>query len=161
MKLLLISDTHGKTNGLENIIDKYKDEVSAVFHMGDNSSDVESILGAICPNVPAYLVAGNCDKPGRYPDEKIVEINGKNILVLHGHFVSVKSSLNLLTSYAQGMGVDAVFFGHTHKPYSCIHEGIFFFNPGSYSIPQIDTNASYGIVEIDSNGVFSGEIIKK
>jgi putative phosphoesterase len=47
--------------------------------------------------------------------------------------------------------VDAIVFGHTHLPYARIHNGVFFFNPGSL-VPR-SGEPSVGVLEIDTRGI--------
>ena len=51
MKILCLSDTHGRIKNACKIIDLYKDKINTVFHMGDVVRDVEE-LKEICVNFP-------------------------------------------------------------------------------------------------------------
>ncbi len=53
--------------------------------------------------------------------------------------------------------VDAIVFGHTHLPYARIHNGVFFFNPGSLVPPT--GRGTVGLLEIDTRGI-SGRILE-
>ena len=43
MKILVFSDTHGKTNKMYEIISKNKLTTDLVIHLGDNYKDIDSI----------------------------------------------------------------------------------------------------------------------
>lgn len=54
-------------------------------------------------------------------------------------------------------GVDAIIFGHTHRPYARVHQGVFLFNPGAAS-PMGERHASVGILEIEPRSI-SGRFV--
>ena len=53
--------------------------------------------------------------------------------------------------------VNAIVFGHTHKPLNCIEDGILFFNPGSPTDKLFTKTKSYGVLEIGEE--IAGNII--
>jgi len=85
VKLLLLSDIHGKVSTLERTLKEVED-VDAVFVAGDISSyaglrwgNVLSILSKYCRkrNIPAYVVPGNVDPPA------LLHARYGNVNVLH------------------------------------------------------------------------------
>lgn len=154
-RILVFSDSHGKTEYMTEAMEKIID-TDLVVHLGDNVRDIETV-SYIYPDFKYAYVCGNCDISADAPYKKIIEADGFRILLTHGHEFHVKSSLLTLTEYAKENNIDCVLYGHTHLPY-CSHEnGILFLNPGSGSITG---NESYGVVEI-YDGKIKGCIIKE
>jgi len=160
MKLLLISDTHGRTTTLESLLARYAKEVQMVCHMGDHANDLLKFQHKY-PALNMVVVAGNCDYDVNLPREQILTVSGKQILLTHGHFLNVKMNLQRLIYYAGEKGVDACFFGHTHEPVRYTTGSIFVMNPGSLEEPRGGSKASYGLVEISECGEITGEVILK
>ena len=121
--LLIISDSHHMNNELEEILKKYKDFF--IIHCGDYCID-----NKILKKYNVVYVDGNCD---RFDDnlERIIELDGKKILITHGHMYNVKYSYQNLYYRAKENECDYVFFGHTHEKALFNHDGITFINPGS------------------------------
>lgn len=162
MKLLLISDTHGRTEKLIKLLEAYKDSVSHVFHMGDFGSDLDKFESGY-PNLKMVSVNGNTDYAFYGSFEEIITIEpkrspGKKILVVHGHKFGVKASFDRLLHYAKEKSVDAVFFGHTHEAVCFTRDGIFCMNPGSLTFPFL-TPGTYGLVSFSETGDFIGEVL--
>ena len=126
--MLVMADTHGNKAAIAAAVSKFSD-VDAIIHLGDYVRDAEIIRTLTKKKV--YVVRGNCDIASRTPAERIIRIGGKKILAVHGHRQGVKASLLRLGLYARGKGVDAVLFGHTHKPEEKLFEGVVLYNPGS------------------------------
>jgi len=156
MKILLISDTHGKTHALENIIlPAHATEVDFVIHLGDFVRDLFKFQPQY-PNLKMLGVGGSFE-----PDNgiKFLDVCGKKIYYVHGHDHEVKSHTSHLEFSAKIREVDACFFGHSHKPVIFTKKNIFFMNPGSVSEGR-GNPIGYGIVTISDDGEFSGELIK-
>jgi len=184
MKVLVVSDSHGDSGTIRNLVDRYKHEVETVIHLGDNARDLIR-FDADYPEINFVAVAGNCDYGTSLLSERILTIGTtqkRRVLLLHGHSLNVKSNLNRLMYYAQEKNVDACLYGHSHMPFlhvdepvftpvgnsnaisACIHSKavrpLFIMNPGSTSEPRGGSVASYGILSIDDEGNITGEIIK-
>lgn len=96
-----------------------------VFHLGDNENDILSYKKELGAKI--YSVKGNCDGGG---EDYILEVEKVKILITHGDKYGVKSSLYKLLLKAKELGVNAVFYGHTHCAQIDRIEGITFVNPG-------------------------------
>ncbi|HAQ08103.1 MAG TPA: YfcE family phosphodiesterase, partial [Bacillus bacterium] len=94
-------------------------------------------------------VKGNCDFFGDFPEQDTHEIDGKKVLVTHGHLYSVKSTLVNLFYKAKEMQADVVCFGHSHLLGVEMVEDVLFINPGSIRLPRSRTERSYVILELD------------
>ncbi|MEZ0536754.1 metallophosphoesterase [Caldicellulosiruptoraceae bacterium PP1] len=153
MKILVISDTHGFTSNAEKLIKKYKDKISMVVHLGDLVSDAKRLQG-IFSDVKFEIVKGNNDFTKDYPNEKIIELNGKRILITHGHMYRVKYSYDYIVSHAKALKVDAVFFGHTHEQEEFYKDNCLFLNPGSLTYSR-DGSSSYALADVTEYGVIA------
>jgi predicted phosphodiesterase len=88
---------------------------------------------------------------------------GHTVVLLHGNqvlntvYVTEDRSDEFLGKMAQGAGAragDVVCFGHTHKPWHRVVEGIHFVNTGSVGRPKDgDWRAGYAVLTVDEAGV--------
>ena len=162
MKILLISDTHGRTDILEKLLDIYADEVDLVCHMGDYGSDLRKFESKYS-SIRMAAVNGNTDYTYQGQSEQVIDISPSSkdklrLLITHGHRFGVKRNLDRLFEYAKELGVQAVFFGHTHEDVCFERDGIFFMNPGSLTFGR-ERDSTYGLVEVSADGEITGEII--
>ena len=96
---------------------------------------------------------GNNDFFTTLPKDRIFDYGGKRFFVTHGHYYNVSSGYDRLIDEAKSRGCDFALFGHTHRPYYEIHDGIHVINPGSLSYPrQYGHRPSYALIEVDSAG---------
>ena len=80
MKLLLLSDSHGRVGSLLEAVDRELPDGAA--HLGDVSRDAET-LAAAYPDLPLWSVLGNCDGWGSAaPDELEATLGGVRFLFL-------------------------------------------------------------------------------
>ena len=130
MKILVISDSHGRRSALESVAAFCRKPGSAdlVIHLGDHISDTRYLRERISQRILA--VPGNCDWSDE-PAEKIENLGGVNVLICHGHTLRVKTTLFPLTCRAQEAGVQAALFGHTHAPFMGYEYGVLLLNPGA------------------------------
>ncbi len=121
MKLIFFSDVHNDIESLNKLIKK---ENGTFYCLGDSelSKDILNKNNIIS-------VKGNCDFSD-LPLHLIIEVDGKKVLLLHGHTLDVKYSLNKLYFFTQSVDCDIAIFGHTHKELE-ISDDISFLNPGS------------------------------
>jgi len=147
--LLAFSDTHGDISSAEKIVKLYP-QAAKILHLGDFVSD-SIILKKLFPDKDVLAVNGNCDgfvHRETIPDERILDIEGKKILMVHGHRFGVKSELERLAKYAKQKEADLVLFGHTHIPVDVEKLGIHLLNPGSPSYPNGIGYPSYALIEV-------------
>lgn len=129
MRILVLSDSHGRVNPMVDAVEIYKPE--AVFHLGDVVRDAEKVKAAY-PNLPFYQVQGNCDHdlPG-YETEGVARLAGKTVFYLHGHTRHVKLGIGPAVTAARSLGADILLFGHTHSPLHIESDGLLAVNPGA------------------------------
>lgn len=157
LKILVVSDTHGRLTKMEDLVKSYKD-LDLIVHLGDHFKDARAVAGLT--QTPIIAVHGNCDGWGLSQDRdyKVVETPGGRILLTHGHGYDVKRGVDRLLYKAEEEGAKAVLFGHTHQSYLEEIDGIFLMNPGSLEEPRGMEPGSYGLVRADKDGI-SGSIL--
>ncbi len=145
LKILVISDTHGKIENAVSLIKRINPDYT--FHLGDMADDCRR-LEALFPAKVIASVKGNNDYFDKeYPLERIVTLGEKKFFICHGHKYNVKTSLLPITYKARELGADVVLFGHTHKALAEDADGLTVLNPGS--------TESYGIIEIEKNEIYA------
>lgn len=144
-KILVLSDSHGN---VENMIYAVRMNCpDMIIHLGDCWGD-STRLHAAYPGIPMERVPGNCDYQ-QEPEEKILLVEGKKILICHGHRYAVKSGYLTFELAAREKCVDMALCGHTHRVFYDRHNGVALFNPGSIGSPGFGNPPSYGILTLD------------
>ncbi len=150
MKVLIISDTHGRHTNLRKVLER-EASVDLVIHLGDAEGCedyIEEIAGC-----PLEIVSGNSDFFSILPQEKELELGKYKILITHGHYYYVNAGFEDIQKEAEGRGCDIVMFGHTHRPLLHYGKKVIAINPGSLSYPrQEGKQPSYMIMEINDCG---------
>ena len=150
MKVLVISDTHRYLQNAEDIIKLYGGKINTVIHLGDLVNDVKR-LSIKFRNINFYNVAGNNDYDYDVPYEKMITLDGKKLLLTHGHRQRVNYGLLQLGLWAEEKEADAVLFGHIHAPVREYYNNVLICNPGSLSLPRSTDFPTFGILDIDIN----------
>lgn len=143
MKILVFSDSHGNTEHMLQAAEREKPD--RILHLGDGWDDVACLQMAL-PGVPVEQVAGNCDFRRDAPAVKCVTLEGKRILLCHGHTYRVKEGLLTLGYAAREQGADLACFGHTHVPTQEWAGETLLLNPGSIGYWG---RPSYAVVRIE------------
>ncbi|MEL4015067.1 phosphodiesterase [Dryocola clanedunensis] len=163
MKLMFASDLHGSLPATEKVLEIFaRSGAQWLVLVGDllnhgprnalpegyNPAKVAEGLNTVAEKIIA--VRGNCDSevdqmllnfPITAPFAQIL-LPGQRLFVTHGHLYNPEKLPPLAPH-------DALIFGHTHLPVAEIRDGIYFFNPGSVSIPKGGFEASYGMLNDD------------
>lgn len=122
MKIIFFSDLHNDISSLEILQKKEKD--ARYICLGDTELSLKQLT-----NYNIESVKGNCDDID-LPLTKIIEVDNKKILLLHGHTCNVKFGLLNLSFFTKSLNCDYVVFGHTHQEL-ILKEDITYINPGS------------------------------
>ena len=150
MKILIVSDTHGRLGNVEMVLEKVK-PIDMMIHCGDIERDEEYLR--MIAGCPVYMVSGNNDWGLDLDRELMIQIGKYRVMVTHGHHYSVYYDLNALAQVAKDKGADVVMFGHTHVPAIERIDGITLVNPGSLTLPrQYGRVPTYAFMEIDEDG---------
>ena len=156
MKVLIVSDTHGRHGNLDEILER-EGKIDMLLHLGDVEDD-EHYIEAIA-EYPVHILAGNNDFFSHLPGEKEIKIGKYRVFMTHGHCYYVSINTQRLRDEAKSRGVDIIMFGHTHRPYIDVEGDLKVINPGSLSYPrQEGRRPSYVIMEINANGNASFEL---
>lgn len=128
MKILVFSDSHGRmAHMLAAVRAKGPD---LVLHLGDLMEDALA-LQAACPGLRVEYVPGNCDGLTWLPPTRLLEVEGRRLLLGHGHTWQVKRTEALALAAARVENAGLLLFGHTHRAV-CRREGaLWVMNPGA------------------------------
>lgn len=157
MKILVISDSHGRTSGIQRALSLHPDAEQLIF-LGDGAGDLRIVDQSA---VKITAVRGNCDflpPTSDLPFTRVISVMGKRIFMCHGNNYGAGSGSGALLYAAMEAQADVCLYGHTHvkhNEYVSIPDrgGIYLFNPGSISCPRDCTTPSYGVIEIRENGI--------
>ena len=146
MKVLVVSDTHGRDESLEMAV-ALEQPFDYLIHCGDVEGR-EFFIEALA-ECPCTIVAGNNDFFSDLPREDEILLEGHKIMVTHGHNYGVSMDLYGVSEEAAARGCEIVCFGHTHKPVVEKKNGVLVINPGSLSFPrQEGRRPSYAVMEL-------------
>lgn len=150
MRILVISDTHRQLDRVMTLLSG-DHRFDRIIHLGDlvrDAEDIESFSG-----LPVDMVAGNCDwGSSGAPNQRILTLGGKRILITHGHMEQVKRGQGILRRKLVEENCDIALFGHTHVAVTDWEGERLVMNPGSISQPR-DGGPSFGTLHIDAKGV--------
>ena len=150
MKILIVSDSHGRHGNLEWVLEK-EAPFDMFLHLGDVEDDEYFINAAV--QCRTHIVAGNNDFYSDLPREKEIMIGKYRVYMAHGHMQYVSMNTRRLKEEGKRRCADIVMYGHTHKPDIDLSDDIIAINPGSISYPrQLGREASYVVMEIDKSG---------
>jgi uncharacterized protein len=141
LRIGLIADTHGLLR--PQALAAMRDCV-AIVHAGDIGSP--QILDALRALAPLHAIRGNVDTgpwAQALPDTLNMEIAGIRLHVLH----------DLKTLARDGVGMDVVVSGHSHKPSLHTQGEVMYINPGSAGPRRFHLPISVGYVYLDAGAV--------
>ena len=145
MNILVVSDSHGKVDKLIQAVEQTHPDY--VLHLGDCQRDLEKLRQAF-PMLPMEGVPGNCDYGSCDQPERLTELGGVRILMLHGHTRGVKSDVMRAVWAARECGAQVLLFGHTHRPLVDYDGTLYTMNPGAIGDFRRPT---YGVVTIENS----------
>lgn len=146
MRVLVVSDIHGKSHLLREAIEAQPTARDVIF-LGDGLRQVEDVMD-LYPGRTFYAVPGNCDFGADRIPIRQETLGGKRFYFTHGHLHDVKYNLYRLDLAAREAGADIALFGHTHTPYEEYADGLYLFNPGS-----LGHGYTYGYVDVVGGGI--------
>ena len=152
MRIVVISDTHGNSFALENVIMRNTD-ADWIIHLGDGEHELDNFILSHQKLAPKIIhVAGNCDFDSLSDEFFILPAMEHKIFITHGHLYGVGGSLEKLKTLALTNGCDIILFGHTHVRYQSYENGLYILNPGSASIPRDGLKPSFGHIDLTPEG---------
>ena len=156
MKILVLSDSHSTLRIMRSAVAGIKPD--AIVHLGDFWGDGE-VIKEEHPQIPVFQVPGNCDSEniGLWePSTLCCKVCGVRLFMTHGHIHRVKSGLYHLKEDAKAAFADAALFGHTHRPYCALEDGIWILNPGSCG----NGGRTVGIIETENGQIMGCKILR-
>ena len=145
MRILVLSDSHGCVEPMEQCVERVQPQV--ILHLGDCVRDAQR-LEERYPQIPLLGVPGNCDYGGLDQPERLTELGGVRILMMHGHTRGVKSSAMNACYAARECGAQILLFGHTHRPLVDWDGTLWVMNPGS-----IRDRRTYGVITLEGGKI--------
>ncbi len=146
IRIIVISDNHGFEEPVERIREIYRHRADYFFHLGDSEMPRYLLEGYAC-------VRGNNDYYGDMPNDLVLSIGKKKVLLTHGHRDLYWRDPLPLARRAASLGCCAAFFGHTHIYTDITAEGIRLLNPGSIWRNRDGSAPSYMIAEMRDDGI--------
>lgn len=147
MRVLIVSDTHGRHTTLDRALREAGD-IDMFVHLGDVEGGEEYINAVV--TCEKHIVRGNNDFFSDLPREEEFEIGKYKVFISHGHTYYVSLDPGHIREEGEARNADIVMFGHTHRPFFEQREGITVLNPGSLSFPrQEGRRGSYMIMEME------------
>ena len=128
MQVLVVSDSHGRVDNMIRAVERVQPDY--VLHLGDCQRDLEKLRREV-PGLPMEGGPGNCDWGSYDQPERLIELGGVRILMLHGHTRNVKSSPMAAMYAAREYGAQVLLFGHTHRPLVDNDGTLLTLNPGA------------------------------
>lgn len=148
MKMLLISDNHGRWKQVYNIVKKSRPNVDYIFHLGDSEFEYDDPIWKMVDGV----VKGNMDHNHHYSKELVFDTPEGKVVLVHGHDHGVNRSNSAILNLAKERDAKFLFHGHTHQLKSELVDGILIVNPGSLNRSRgIYPERTYAIVTVDKD----------
>ena len=117
-----------------------------MIHAGDMGKP--GIVEALAAIAPVTAIRGNVDTAGWaevYPEETVVELAGRRILVLHD-----RKRIAVLPA---AEGIDAVISGHSHRPGIERLDGVLYLNPGAAGPRRFRLPVTVGLMQMTDEGI--------
>jgi putative phosphoesterase len=159
----VLSDTHDNLPNLRKVLGEFNElGVKTVIHLGDFISPFTvRLMREELKNARVIGILGNNDgdilqltklfaEAGweLYSGVKTIELSGRRIALLHG-YGSVSETESLARNLARSLDVDAVLFGHTHRPLVEKTGGRLILNPGE-ACGYLTNKATFAIVDLST-----------
>ena len=144
----VIADTHGLLR--PEVFPAFA-SVEHILHAGDIGDP--AILKRLQEIAPVVAIRGNIDRSGpcaALPSEEYVTLGSVNLYMLH--------DVHALALDPDAAGVQAVLFGHSHKPLIEHRKGVLFFNPGSAGPRRFSLPITVGLLHIDGGSMHAEHV---
>ena len=157
-KILVVSDNHGKLDNVYTLLEENPD-IAYFIHLGDSEGNEEMIRKHLPKGCEGHFVQGNNDFFACLPKEAELKLGKEKLFLTHGHLYGVGFDLNRLADEARDKKCSMALFGHTHRPFSRVVNGVLCLNPGSISFPRQDNRIpSYAMLFLDKKGNLRTEL---
>lgn len=151
-KILVVSDNHRKLDNIYQLLEENPD-ISYFIHLGDSEGSEDAIRTHLPKGCESYFVQGNNDFFAYLPKEIEMRLGKERLFLTHGHLYGVGFDLQGLADEARARNCSMALFGHTHRPFSRVVNGVLCINPGSINFPRQDNRTpSYAMFYLDKKG---------
>ena len=156
MKAIVISDTHIPLNA-RDIPEQLWKQIKAsdmIIHAGDIAE--EPFYEKLASLKPIEAVSGNMDSyslKSRLEVKRVLSIAGKRIGLVHGAGAPYNILDFVKSEFSSTHNLDAVIYGHSHKPDITTMDGIVYMNPGSPTDKMFAPYNSYILLDISEDGL--------
>ena len=137
MKILLISDTHGHNDIVDELYQQYPN-MDLYLHAGDSCTEEYALY-------PFQTVKGNCDFDYNMNERLLIKTPYGNLLMKHvpnmTHEELIKQNIKIYI------------FGHLHERHFEKRDDIYYVSPGSTCREKDKFNEGYMILDISSDRV--------
>lgn len=164
LRIIALSDTHGFSYRINEIIKKQPDADFYIF-LGDcedrimNTNDLKNFFEENPEYKSKFLVVrGNCDMDKTVPFNMVIDAGGHKIYATHGHKQNVSGGYDRIVYEAMREECDIILHGHTHVRCLKKEGDVSIMCPGSAGMPRDGKPASFGIIDILSDGSFDMHI---
>lgn len=158
MKIGVLSDTH-VTSAAEipaEAIESIRG-VDMILHAGDIVA--LSVIDELRTIADVHAVCGNMDPTvtrQELPSKTTIQAGGRRIGLVHGSGAPLGLHQRVRVLFDD---VDAIVFGHSHRPMSEMVDGVLMFNPGSPTDVRFAPYRSLGILNIEGDKIL-GAIVR-
>ena len=164
LRIIALSDTHGFSYRINEIIKKQPDADFYIF-LGDcedhimNTNDLKNFFEENPEYKSKFLVVrGNCDTDKTVPFNMVIDAGVHKIYATHGHKQNVSGGYDRIVYEAMREECDIILHGHTHVRCLKKEGDVSIMCPGSAGMPRDGKPASFGIIDILSDGSFDMHI---
>ncbi len=160
LKIIVVSDTHmtQRSKGLPARLLEELPGADLILHAGDWTD--WSVYEALAAYAPVEGIAGNNDGEdivSRLGYEKLIEVEGKRIGMIHGDGFRGTTEQRALKAFADQQ-VDCIVFGHSHVPLLDEVNGIMLLNPGSATDKRMQQQYSFAILTVHADKLHAEHI---
>ena len=141
-KVLVLSDSHGDVDAMERAAARERPDL--ILHLGDLCRDFDELRRRLPMTQAMQNVCGNCDGFTEVSDQRVLLVEGKRILMMHGHRYEVKLGYSRAMWAAREAEADILLCGHTHVALYRDLMGLHLMNPGSCQ----GSRGTYGVIEL-------------
>ncbi|MCL4177883.1 MAG: YfcE family phosphodiesterase [Verrucomicrobia bacterium] len=146
MRVGVISDTH---DFLDPRLPVLFAGVDRIIHAGDIG--MPWVILELEQIAPVTAVIGNSDTGATFREVELLQLNDRKFLIYH--IVDPGQPARPIRDRIIRENPDVVVFGHTHRRYCEIIEGVLYLNPGYAGKPRPEQPRSVAILECDAEGI--------
>ena len=174
MKIGVIADTHIPRSQaqLPPALAQVFAGVDIILHAGDvcTLETLRELQNQFALTMAVHGERDDEDVQHYLESQQVVEFANRRVGLIHGHQIVATPWWKRMWMGAERLeaalhaglvgafeGVDCIVYGHTHRPYVGMHDGVLYFNPGP-AAPIDGRRPSVGLLDISDESV-AGDII--